>query len=199
MILSKEDLLEYMACDKRALGLAGKSRRACSRNRIWRFEKALRRAEYANNCCRRLWQKPYVKLCNLIYRRRGERLGFTIPLHVFGKGLSIAHAGTIVVNGAARVGEYCRLHVCVNIETQAGQGTAAPIIGDRVYIAPGAKLFGAIRIADDIAIGANAVVNKSFETPGVTVAGVPARVISNKGSFGLLYAGQNPAAQDRKQ
>lgn len=55
------------------------------------------------------------------------------------------------------------------------------IIGKHVYIGPGAKIFGDIYIADDIAIGANAVVNKSFTTPGITVAGVPAKIISDKG------------------
>jgi serine O-acetyltransferase len=51
-----------------------------------------------------------------------------------------------------------------------------------VYIAPGAKIYGAIEIADNIAIGANAVVNKSFLEPNITIAGVPARKISDKGS-----------------
>jgi acetyltransferase-like isoleucine patch superfamily enzyme len=35
-----------------------------------------------------------------------------------------------------------------------------PIIGDNVYIGSGAKIFGAIRIGDNSAIGANCVVTK---------------------------------------
>jgi serine O-acetyltransferase len=76
------------------------------------------------------------------------------------------------------------LHVCVNIGASGGN-LEAPQIGDNVYIAPGAKIFGDIQIADNIAIGANGVVNKSFTTPNVTIAGVPARVIKNVGSEAL--------------
>ena len=46
-----------------------------------------------------------------------------------------------------------------------------------IYIGPGAKLFGKIYIADGCAIGAGSVVNKSFETPNMAIAGVPAREI----------------------
>lgn len=117
------------------------------------------------------------------------RLGFTIPCNVCGPGLSIAHIGTIVLNESVRIGKNCRIHVCVNIGAAAGRPDESPIIGDNVYIGPGAKLYGAIQIASDIAIGANAVVNKSFITPGISIAGVPARPISEKGSQGLLTKG----------
>lgn len=123
----------------------------------------------------------------MILKHYGEKYGFSIPINVFGKGLNIAHIGTIVVNSHARIGDYCRIHACVNIGTSAGSADAALIIGDRVYIGPGAKLFGKIIIADDIVIGANAVVNKNFNVKGITIAGVPAKQISEKGSKGLLY------------
>ncbi|HMP14590.1 MAG TPA: hypothetical protein PKD70_11975, partial [Saprospiraceae bacterium] len=48
---------------------------------------------------------------------------------------------------------------------------------NNVYIGPGAKIFGAIQIADNVAIGANAVVNKTFGESGVVIGGVPAKVI----------------------
>lgn len=111
--------------------------------------------------------------------------GFEIPLNCFGKGLSIAHLGPIVVNGGAKIGDNCRIHVGVNIGTAAGFADSAPDIGDNVYIAPGVKIYGKIRIADGIAIGANAVVNKSFLTPNISIAGVPAKQISSKGTNGL--------------
>lgn len=37
--------------------------------------------------------------------------------------------------------------------------------------------FGKITIADGCQIGANAVVNKSFDTPGSVIAGYPAKVL----------------------
>lgn len=43
---------------------------------------------------------------------------------------------------------------------------------------------GGVRIADNVAIGANAVVNKDVLENDVTVAGVPAKKISDKGRSG---------------
>ena len=188
MILSKADLKEYMEEDRRLLGRRGGVPRPW--DYIWRYERLLRRAEYRNNvAC-----GPVGVLVAGLYRLRlmhmGARLGFSIPLNVFGKGLSIAHIGPIVVNGHARVGERCRVHVGVNIGTEAGFTDRAPTIGDDVYIGPGAKLFGSIEIADRIAIGANAVVNKSFMTPGISIAGVPAAKISDKGNPDYGKAGR---------
>lgn len=116
-----------------------------------------------------------------------QKTGIQIPINVCGKGLSIAHSGPIIVNGNARIGDYCRIHVGVNIGTAAGDEILVPHIGNNVYIGPGAKLFGKIQIADNVAIGANAVVNKDVLSPSVSVGGIPARIISQKGSHGLLY------------
>ena len=191
MIESKEDYLLYLREDARALGVDKRSRLGRWNDPVWRFQHALRRHEYYHNCKKKPWQRLLVRLAAAAHRRQGLRCGFSIPINVFGKGLSIAHVGTIVVNSHARVGDYCRLHVCTNIGTEAGRPDAAPQIGSRVYIGPGAKCFGAITIADDIAVGANAVVNKSFTTPGITIAGVPAKVIkADAGSQGFLYSGQ---------
>lgn len=110
-------------------------------------------------------------------------LGFSIPPNVFGKGLSIAHRGTIVVNSHTRIGDNCRIHTCVNIGTMPGVSAAAPIIGNNVYIGPGVKIYGKISIASGIMIGANAVVNKSFDEENICIAGVPASKISNLGRF----------------
>ena len=192
MIRSYKDYKEYVREDLKAMNLFGCSRLKLAVKGItnWtlKFQLALRRAEYHNNCCKYLWQKPLAVYHKIRCRRIGNRCGFTIPLNVCGKGLSIAHQGTIVINGGAKIGDYCRIHACVNIGTTAGKSAEAPTVGDRVYIGPGAKLYGPITIASDIAIGANAVVNKDFTTPGISIGGIPARQISDKGSQGLLYA-----------
>ena len=101
----------------------------------------------------------------------GLLCGFSIGLNCFGKGLSISHIGTIVVNHEAKIGENCRLHVCTNI------GTGSPKIGNNVYIGPGAKIFGKIQVADGTQIGANAVVNKDFLEVNRTIVGVPAHYV----------------------
>jgi len=128
----------------------------------------------------------------ILYRRLSIRLGFSIPPNVFGPGLSIVHYGLIIVTPHAQIGSNCRIHCGVNIGGQAKLTTIeearalAPTIGNNCYIGPGAKIFGAINIGDDCAIGANSVVNKSFPENGKTIAGVPAKIINNKGSSGLI-------------
>jgi serine O-acetyltransferase len=91
-----------------------------------------------------------------------------------------------VVNEYAKIGANCRIHVCVSIGTKAGYSDKAPTIGNNVYIGPGAKLFGPIYISDGIAIGANCVVNKSIYERNITIGGIPAKKISDKGSEGLI-------------
>ncbi len=185
MIRSKEDYLRYREADKNSLGIRG-SRLQLLTHDIWKYERLLRKVEYYENCRTGLVWKPIWIYLKIRLKRKSRKLGFNIPPNVFGPGLSIGHPGPITVNKAAIVGENCRIHTCVFIATKAGFSSSAPKIGNNVYIGPGAKIFGPIEIADDIAIGANAVVNKSFLEPGITIAGVPAKKISDKGSEGLV-------------
>ena len=124
-------------------------------------------------------------LYKMRYHNYSIRLGFSIPLNVFGKGLSIAHYGSIVVNSNAHIGNNCRIQENVTIGSTSGN-SRAPVVGDNVFIASGARLIGDISIANNIAIGANAVVTKSFYEEGITIAGVPAKKISNNGSENFL-------------
>lgn len=195
MIRSKSDYLAYLEADRAALGLAETWRNRLLDD-VWRYQRLLRRMEYLHNCRGNRLLRIFT---TLQFSRLGTRLGFSIPINVFGPGLAIAHRGTIVVNTNTRVGANCRLHVCVNIGAGAGSGGQAPRIGNNCYIAPGAKIFGGIVIGDDTAIGANAVVNKSFPQGGITLAGVPAKVISNRGSRGLVGAASMQGAPEKPQ
>ena len=149
------------------------------------YEKLLRKCEYYENCKKSLIYKPYKLVLKYIFRKKSIKYGFSIPLNCFGKGLSIAHIGSIVINGNTKIGSNCRIHIGVNIGTAAGYADRAPRIGNNVYIAPGAKIFGEIEIGNGIVIGANSVVNKSFLEDNITIAGVPARKINSKGSNDL--------------
>jgi serine O-acetyltransferase len=86
------------------------------------------------------------------------------------------------------IGRHCTLTQGVTIG-HAGGGSHTtdknPVIGDRVYIGPGAIIIGPITIGNDALIGAGAVVTRSVPDRGVAV-GNPARVISHKGSFDLI-------------
>jgi serine O-acetyltransferase len=90
---------------------------------------------------------------------------------VFGPGLSIAHWGTIVVNDKARVGFNCRIHPGSCIGERDG---LAPRIGNDCYVGPGAVISGPITLGDNVKVGANAVVTKSFGSD-ITLVGAPAR------------------------
>jgi serine O-acetyltransferase len=182
MIESYQDYLTYLEADRIALK-RDKRLKSLLFDDIWKFQRLMRRLEYQTNCHK---SKFLRKLTSFRYTRLGNQLGFTIPINVFGPGLSIAHRGTIVVNGDAKIGANCRLHICVNIGTQAGKPSDVPKIGENCYIGPGVKIFGAIVLGNNMAIGANAVVNKSFPEGNCTIGGVPAKKISDKTSEGLL-------------
>jgi len=181
MIKSKTDYKNYLAQDKRALYIGELNLPRLlvsyiSPDPIWKFQKLLRKLEYNFNCKNNGLGKYYVYYLRHRYKKQSLKLGFSIPINVFGPGLSIAHYGTIIINSATKVGANCRLHACVNIGASGGE-SEAPNIGDNVYIAPGAKIYGNINIANNIAIGANAVVNKSFNEESILIAGNPAKKI----------------------
>ena len=108
-----------------------------------------------------------------------------IPLNVVGPGLSIAHIGPIQINARSKVGENCRIQTCVTLGATNGQ-SAAPQLGNNVFLGDGCKIIGGVTIADDVQIGANAVVVKSILEPGTTWGGVPAKKISNNSSSSNL-------------
>lgn len=141
------------------------------------YQRQLRRVEYFSS--RSIFFRPLWVVSRLQLARASVKTGISIPPGVFGRGLSIAHFGSIVVNNNARVGKYCRLHSATNI----GVGkNGCPEIGDFVYVAPGAVISGGITIGSRAAVGANAVVLSSIPDEGLAV-GVPARTVSRTSSF----------------
>jgi serine O-acetyltransferase len=193
MIESKNDYSFYLKADEIALGKKrGTSDYYASYfvNDVWKFERLLRKVEYYKNCKKNIIYKPYYLYLLYRFRNLSTKLGFSIPPNVFGPGLCIAHRGTLIVNDKAKVGENCCIHNCVHIgrnpftkedELKSDFVMPVPKIGNNVFIGPGSQLFGNIEIADDIVIGTNSVVNKSFKEKGITIAGVPAKKVSNKG------------------
>lgn len=184
MIRTKSDLKYYLTCDRIALSIQPKSiseklKNLLFPNEIYKFERLLRHTEYYYNT------QALSRLHKILYlyykaslREQSLKLGFSIPLNVCGPGLSIAHYGTIVISENAKIGANCHIHTCVNIGASAGR-PEAPKIGDNVYLGPGAILFGDIKIANNVTIGANATVNKSCEEEYAVLAGSPATVIKH--------------------
>lgn len=180
MILNRKDYIYYLECDRVALG-RNRCKPALFRDPIWRFERLMRRLELAQNRRGGVVDRVCILFLRIKYYRMQMRLGFTIPLNSFGAGLAIVHRGSIVISEHAQIGDNCRIHVGVNIGANAGEAKAATI-GNNVYIGPGVKIVGAVHIADDIVIGANAVVVKDVDTPGITIGGIPAKKISDNDS-----------------
>lgn len=139
---------------------------------ILRWTRRLRRIEDLErsglgNPLRRLWW-IWLKRAHLA---DSVRLGFTIPPHAFGPGLSIAHWGTIAVEGKARIGKNCRIHQGVTIGSSKGQ---VPVIGDNCFIGANACVIGGVTLGNNVKIGAGAVIIHSFGDNAVLV-GNPAR------------------------
>jgi len=112
------------------------------------------------------------------------------PAAEIGPGLYMGHWGCARVASHVRIGANCNLSPMIIIGFGAcGGRTGVPTIGDRVYIAAGAKILGPVAVGSDVAVGANAVVVKDVPD-GVTVGGVPAKIISRKGSAPYLQVGQ---------
>lgn len=130
----------------------------------------------------RLFRIPYI-LSRLQLRRLQYRYGISIPYNTeLGKGLYIGHYGGIVVNSNARIGCNCNLNQGVTIgATYGGKFPGTPVIGDNVYIGPGSFVIGGIVLGNNVAVGANTVVNKPIPDNGVVVS-PPGEVISDKGS-----------------
>lgn len=112
--------------------------------------------------------------------RLGARLGFIISAGCFGEGLQLEHYGSVIVNPKARIGKDCKIHGNCCIGSDGGYPDDSPVIGDNVDIGQGAQILGGIRIADNVRIGAGSVVVKDVLTPGVTVVGVPGRILTHE-------------------
>jgi serine O-acetyltransferase len=126
-----------------------------------------------------------------------------------GPGLMIPHSGHIVV-GPVRIGRCCDVLQGVTLEPGTADQSPAdqppceaptPVLGDRVWVGPGAVITGGVVVSSDASIGANSVVTRDVPPRGVMI-GVPARLISRKGSFaqvryrGMLQDAERSAAND---
>ena len=141
---------------------------------IRKYMKILRTAEYHTNAGHKIRSLIYTIRLNKMMLKTGIHVG----MNICGKGFQIAHVEPCGFTGGTQVGENCRLHA-VSFTMGNGEGGGQPTIGDNVIIGMGSMIIGNVTIADNISIGAGAVVTKSFLEPGITIAGVPAKKISD--------------------
>lgn len=151
----------------------------CRFNIVISFQKNLRKVEYYDyklRCCKNyLYLIPYLYYYYR-YKQLAIKCGFTIFKNCIGPGLFLPHYGGIIINKRAKIGKNCTIHSFVNIGENYG---GVPTIGDNCFIGPGVKIFGDITIGNNVSIGANAVVNRSFPDNCI-IAGIPAKIVRIK-------------------
>ena len=147
------------------------------RNIIWMYQKRLRKTEYLLNTNKKIrFYFSYIK-----YRKLSIKYQLNIPLNVIDYGLKIMHLGPILINGKARIGKNFSIHINTAIVALGVGEDLVPKIGDNVVLGISSIICGNIEVGNGIAIGANSFVNKSFLENNITIAGNPAKKISDGG------------------
>ena len=145
----------------------------------------------------RLLRRTLYPVARVMLRRYRYKYGIAIPFTTsIGRGFYIGHFGCIIVHRNTVIGRNCNLSHGVTLgQANRGKNKGYATIGDNTYIGPGAKVIGAVSIGDNVAVGANCVVTKDVPNNAV-VAGVPAKIISYKGSVDYIgntdYEGKIP-------
>lgn len=130
---------------------------------------------------------PIYLLSKLILLHYSYKFGIEIPSRTrIGRGFYIGHFSCIIVSLDAVIGNNVNISQGVTIgASNRGKHKGVPIIGDEVYIGPGAKIIGNITIGNRVCIGANAVVTEDVPDNSV-VGGIPAKILSMGGSEGYI-------------
>jgi serine O-acetyltransferase len=145
----------------------------------------MRTNNYLGNIKGKFFLLPIFLFSKLMQRHLKFKFGIQIPsITKIDKGLFIGHFSCIFVHSDVVIGKNFTISQGVSIGVaNRGSKKGTAIIGDNVYVGPGAKIFGHINIGNDAAIGANAVLTIDLPPKAVAV-GVPAKVISLNGSEG---------------
>ena len=128
---------------------------------------------------------PIRALIKIWYKRVELKTGIQISENAkIGRGFAIEHYSNIVI-GNAVIGDHCTIFHGVTIGYAGREKGGTPIIGNNCIIASGAKVIGAIKIGNNVFIGANALVCKNI--PDNAVVGAPlSTILSYKGTNGYF-------------
>ena len=97
------------------------------------------------------------------------------PVCEIGEGSRFAYGAIgVVIHGQCKIGR--RVLIGQNVTLGGNFGGGVPVVGDNVFIGPGARVLGEIRVGSNVIIGANAVVLSDVPDDSIVV-GAPARVI----------------------
>jgi len=125
-----------------------------------------------------LFNKKRYFLAALVTRMIRATCNMDIELSaIIGRRVKFPHPFAIVIGGNVRIGDDCVVMQCVTLGGNQGKSDenigTQPYLEDKVFVGPGAKLLGPIRIGNRVKIGANSVVLKSVPEDSIAT-GVPA-------------------------
>ena len=127
------------------------------------------------------FKRRIYKVISVYYDRRKNILSMKAGVEIgnqcqIGRCIDIWHGG-VVING--NIGDGCVFHGNNIIGNKGlGRETSVPNLGKKVDVGAGATVIGNITIADNVKIGAGAVVVKSENQEGSILVGVPAKSIN---------------------
>jgi serine O-acetyltransferase len=118
-----------------------------------------------------------------------------------GRRLFIDHGTGVVIGETAIVGDDCTLYQGVTLGgTSLHKGKRHPTLEDGVIVGSGAQVLGPFTVGKGARIGANAVVLAEVP-PGVTMVGIPARMVMRRAgaeefcAYGLTEDLPDPVAR----
>lgn len=190
------DLKDYLRCDSKSFieisGREGWIKRwkrilfadpISDQRYIWSYIYYLRHTEYS--LLRYQKRKSIYTLLLKIYylyklRKISYITGFQIPPFTCGKGLTIYHMGSIIINGKARLGDNCTLYPGVLIGWKGPEEQGCAQIGDNVFVGSGTKIIGGVKIGNNVILGQNLVVTKDIPDNAVVVVESKYRFLNNQ-------------------
>lgn len=129
-----------------------------------------------------LWLKGEKKKAREINYRAHQLTGCDIhPGATIGKRFFIDHATGVVIGETTEIGDDVSIYQGVTLGgVSTDKGKRHPTIGNHVVVGCNASVLGAIRIGNNVRIGAGSVVLKDVPDD-CTVVGVPGRIVRKKG------------------
>ncbi len=131
----------------------------------------------------KLWRKNYKFMARFVSNFSRWLTGIEIhPGATIGERFFIDHGMGVVIGETAEIGNDVTIYHGVTLGgTSWNAGKRHPTLGDGVVVGAGAKILGPLNIGRNARVGSNSVVVKDVPE-GMTVVGIPARLVVQKAS-----------------